>query len=134
MWVENGAEYDNYYYGLPNNPKLLARSNPEPWEPLPSYQSKFDGTFEIQPKILFFLVERCHPLRERLKGGLRSKIRAVLATMEPLKWISVDYLRVGYKKVEKDNPVVILVTVEKDVITAEEAKRIADALCAECRK
>jgi hypothetical protein len=67
-------------------------------------------------------------------NGLRDNIRRVLATMSPCRWISVDYLRIGYDEVEQNNPVVILVTVEKDQVPRAEAQRVVDALSEECKK
>jgi hypothetical protein len=54
--------------------------------------------------------------------------------MSPCRWISVDYLRIGYEKVEQHNPVVILVTVEEHQVPRGEAQRIVDCLANECRK
>jgi hypothetical protein len=56
---------------------------------------------------LTFLVRR-HILRERLEHSLRDKILQVLATMNPCRWISVDYIQLRYDRlVEKNNPVVV---------------------------
>jgi hypothetical protein len=55
--------------------------------------------------------------------------------MSPCRWISVDYLRIGYDdNVEQNNPVVVLVTVEEGQVPRAEAQRIVDALAQECRK
>jgi hypothetical protein len=42
--------------------------------------------------------------------------------------ISVDYLRIGYKKGRRDNPVVILITVGAGKVEAKEAQRVADLI------
>lgn len=123
-------DYSGYYWGLPGNPRLLARSSRAPWERPPNDRST---RFEISPHKLVFVIEK-HPLQAKLLNGLRDKIRAVLATMSPCKWIAVDYLRIGYEEVEDKNPVAVLVTVEKDTISPEEALRIADGISDECKK
>lgn len=126
--------FDNYYWGLPGNPKLLARSNPDQWKQPATYQHEWDQGFSVIPRKLVFIVGDNHPLGAKLENGLRNSINKVLATMNPLKWISVDYLRIGYNEVEEKNPVVVRVTVEEGQIAMEEAQRISNALLKECEK
>lgn len=114
MWKENGTKFDNYYFGLGNNPKLLARSNRAPWKPPPTQPAKLDPAWQIHPYIQLGIVKSRHPLSAKLRdSGLRNSIREVLATMTPPRWISVDYLRIGYDDIEENNPVVALVSVEE---------------------
>ena len=127
---EEPENIEDYYSGLPGRPKLLARSNPEPWVRPRSlaWEAREGG----DPKAVFVVTH--HPLREKLDQGLRAKILDVLATMTPCKWISVDYVRMGYDKdVERNNPVIALVTVEEDQLSKVEAKRVVDAIAEECR-
>jgi hypothetical protein len=133
--ADDPADFQDYYYGLPGNPKLLARSSTVPWQ-IPSIDIPEHGEWGYQSRAYksVFVLTR-HPLREKLVNGLRDNIRNVLATMSPCKWISVDYLRIGYDdNVEQNNPVVILVTVEQDHVPRAEGQRIVDALAEECRK
>lgn len=76
-----------------------------------------------------------HSLEQKLRDGLRTNIHRVLDTMKnPIDWISVDYVRLGYETSAEKNPVVILVTVDKDQVTSAEAQRLVDALYRECVK
>ena len=130
-----GRDISYYYAGLPGRPKLLARSSNEPWvRPLvkiaPGPATPFSHQYarkEVHPTL-------GHPLREKLDGGLRTSIHEILSTMRPAETISVDFVRIGYEEVVRDNPVIIWVTVEKDKVGHTEAKRIADAIKLECLK
>jgi hypothetical protein len=127
--AEHTADFEGYYYGLPGQPKLLARSNPEPW-----IAPSFEVTAGHSPPTKALFVVTHHPLREKLDAGLRDKIRSVLATMSPCRWISVDYLRIGYdRNVAQNNPVVVVITVEKDQVPPAEAQRIVNDIAEECR-
>jgi hypothetical protein len=130
--IAEASSFENYYWGFPGNPKLLARSNLELWIRPPD--QSIDG-FVSPAKKFAFIVAYHHPLREKLQQGLRDKIRGILATMTPCKWISVDYLRIGYNgDEEQQNPVVVLVTVEEGQVLVAEAQRIVNALASECIK
>ena len=85
--------FEGYYYGLPGCPKLLACSNPELW-----MAPSFEVTANSSPRTKTVFVVTHHPLREKLNVGLRDTIIGILATMNRHKWISVDYLRIGYEK------------------------------------
>lgn len=125
----NSFEY--YYWGLRGNPRLLARSSSQPWTLPRTEEIGFDGNFEKIRKVIS-VVSR-HPIRAKLDQGLRQNIRQVLASMEPCRWISVDYVRLGYDhEVEMNNPVVVWVTVEENQVTLVEAQRIVDAMAQEC--
>lgn len=52
--------------------------------------------------------------------------------MQPQKWISVNYLRLGYEEDDSKNPVVIWITVEKDQVDPVEAQRVSDLIHREC--
>lgn len=122
--------FEGYYYGLPGCPKLLARSNPQPW-----MAPSFEVTANSSPRTKTVFVVTHHSLREKLDAGLRDTILGILATMNPRKWISVDYLRIGYEKgVAQNNPVVTLITVDKDEVPLAEAQRVVDAIAEECKK
>jgi hypothetical protein len=131
--AEDPAAYENYYYGLRGTPTLLARSNKSPWvRPEELLDDGYHSGLDWVRKEAYVITR--HPIRQKLDSGLRDNIRRVLATMSPCKWISVDYLRIGYDKVEQNNPVVILVTVEEHQVPRAEAQRIVDCLADECRK
>ena len=133
--------FEDYYYGLRGNPRLLARSSVQPWtRPLANleeYPYNIDPGYygqHPQQKKRMSIVGR-HALRKALDSGLREKIREMLATMNnPSRLISVDYIRLGYDwEDEKNNPVVVWVTVEENQVPEAEAQRIVDALAQECR-
>lgn len=129
--------FEGYYYGLVDvyyTPKLLARSNPASWAiPKVLDPCGYEGIYCRDKKTVFVVTH--HPLRDKLDQGLRDKILSVLSTMSPPRWISVDYLRLGYdKEVPKNNPVVVLITVEEDQVSRPEAQRIVDTLFEECKK
>lgn len=133
--MDTVATLDHYYWGLGSRrgPKLLARSSRTPWK-LQERTDPIDCTFvNVVPK-LAFVVAAHHPLREKLATGLRDNIRDVLSIMKPCKWITVDYLRLGYDEVQENNPVVVAVTVEEDQVPPAEAQRIVDALSVELRR
>jgi hypothetical protein len=126
---KNMEEYDaEYYQGLPGNPQLLARGTKQ----LPIEEDPY-GNLEYASKKAF-AVEVKHDLAVKLNEGLRATIREILGTMNPNKWISTDFLRIGYSPKATDNPVIILVTVEQGSIDKVEAKRIVEELEAACLK
>ena len=123
--------FDDYYYGIGRRLKLLARSNPEPWQ-IPLVPGYWGGP---SPDTKTIFVVTHHPLRQKLDAGLRDTILGILATINPRKWISVDYLRIGYdKNTVQNNPVVALITVEKDQVPLAEAQRVVDAIAEECKR
>lgn len=122
-----------YYWGLRGTPRLLARSSNQPWTPPTTEEIGYDGNFEKIRKVIS-VVGRRHPIQAKLDQGLRQNIRQVLASMEPCRWTSVDYVRLGYDQVETNNPVVVWVTVEENQVPLVEAQRIVDALAQECRR
>jgi hypothetical protein len=130
-------DFTLYYMGLRGRPKLVARSSNSPWI-RPSVMDK-DRDLPTSPLIVEYVDKQVftvgkHPLRQKLEVGLRDSIRQVLSTLEPKRMISVDYVRLGYEQVEGDNPVVILITVEKDQIPYGEGKRVVDEVKTECIK
>jgi hypothetical protein len=123
--------FEDYYWGLRGNPRLLARSNSQPWTVPRTEELGYDRNFEKVRKLIS-VVGRHHPLCTQLDQGLRQNIRQVLASMQPCRWISVDYVRLGYDhEVEANNPVVAWVTVEENQAPLVEAQRIVDALAQE---
>ena len=130
----NPDAFEDYYWGLRGNPRLLARSSSQPWTLPTTEEIGFDGNFERIRKLISVVGCR-HPLRKELDQALRQNIRQVLASMQPCRWISVDYVRLGYDhEAEVNNPVIAWVTVEEDQVPLVEAQRIVDALAQECRR
>ena len=113
----------DYYLGLPGNPKLLARSSSKEWEPKDvSDIYRESGLKTIMPV-------GPHALKTKLEQGLRTAIRSVLMTMSPLKWITCDYIRIGYGRSQhENNPIVALITVEKDTVDKVEAQRVVNEI------
>lgn len=130
----SAVAFEDYYFGLRGNPTLLARSSTSPWT-LPWDQESLLTTYPKRDPKAIFALSHDHPLRSALDEGLRQTIRDVLMGMDPPKWISVDYIRLGYDKIdEKKNPVVAFVTVEENQISIVEAQRVVTALALECHK
>lgn len=128
------GSFEDYYWGLTGYPRLLARSSSQPWTLPRTEEIGYDGNFERLRKLVS-VVGRRHPLRTALDQGLRQNIRQVLECMQPCRWISVDYVRIGYDHdVEANKPVVVWVTVEENGVPLAEAQRIVDALTEECRR
>lgn len=125
-------DFQNYYSGLPGNPKLLARSSRNVWT-RPSIPDPYGTESRESASKLHFVVTN-HPLKSKLEDGLRGSIRKVLRSMNPVTWIAVDYVRLGYEEEAVNNPVVILVTAEKDETTPLEAQKTVDLVYLECVK
>jgi hypothetical protein len=51
-----------------------------------------------------------HPIVQIYDQGPRMEIRTAL---HDIKWIKIDIVRVGYSNIAANNPVVVLITVEK---------------------
>ncbi|PMD42944.1 hypothetical protein L207DRAFT_563751 [Hyaloscypha variabilis F] len=99
------AEEINFYFqGLAGEPRLLARSSTE------TFQRKYDGTFPMAKMV--FNVGR-HPIVTGYDKGPRFEIRAVL---KGVKWIKIDIVRLGYAITPAENPVVVLITVDKGTV------------------
>lgn len=131
--VTDPDSFEYYYWGLRGNPRLLARSSSQPWTIPRTEEIGFDGNFEKIRKVISVVSH--HPIRAKLDQGLRQNIRQVLASMKPCRWISVDYVRLGYDhEVEINNPVVVWVTIEENQVTLVEAQRIVDVMAQECRR
>jgi hypothetical protein len=57
----------------------------------------------------------------------------ILSTINPKNWISVDCLRLGYnREMVSKHPVVILITVEEDQVSPDEARRIVGLIHQQC--
>jgi hypothetical protein len=129
-------DWTEYYAGFPGNPKLLARSSRATWtQPTGSYNTLTFPPPGPARKLSFVITgHSAHSLSQKLDNGLRDSILAILDTMSPKKWISVDYLRIGYDEEAVNNPVVVLITVEKDIVSPTEAQRIVDEIHRECER
>lgn len=126
-------DMSNYYGGLPGNPNLLARSSSEPWAlPRLHFQPSL-GTWRHAEKVISTV--GVHPLKQKLRQGLRTSIHRVLATMKnSINWISVDYVRLGYKHLPGKSKVVILITVEWGQVTETDAQILVRDVIKECVK
>jgi hypothetical protein len=89
---------------------------------------------ETEPPRASTLWEAAIPLRVKLEGGLGDRVLEILFTMEPPKWISTNYFRIGYDEVEKNNPIVLMTSVERNKVLPAEAQRIVDAIATESKK
>lgn len=101
-----------YFYGLPTNvkdeyaPKFVARSSQEPFSGL--WNDESEGQWRARLLKNVFNVGK-HPIVYQYDTGIRERIRA---TLQGIKWISINVVRIGYSDLASDNPVTILITVE----------------------
>ncbi|ORY68206.1 uncharacterized protein BCR38DRAFT_406156 [Pseudomassariella vexata] len=95
-------ERNEYYYGLPSQPKLVARSNFRDtlWEPIIKDQ-------HLLPKRIANIGSD-HSLVGNYTTELQNRIVGILAGT---KWTSIDVLRIGYDD-QHQKPVVLWVAVE----------------------
>jgi hypothetical protein len=123
-------DYRGYYLGLRHGvrgkPRLLARSSNIPWT------MPFSGDHAWPSTHKRSFIVRNHPLKAKLDAGIRREIDNILASMRPDRWISVDYLRLGYEVEEEGNPAVVLLSVEVGEVGKDEAKRVVDEIDGEC--
>jgi hypothetical protein len=111
-------EARSYFKGLPGTPRLIARSGLDPWLP------RYAGTFP-ESKNVFNI--GLHPILGDYDRGLRLMIRDALSDIE---WYLIDIVRIGYASAAADNPVVVLITVQKDThyVAAHEAVNLCRAI------
>ncbi|CZR61607.1 uncharacterized protein PAC_11504 [Phialocephala subalpina] len=130
---QNGY-YQNYYAGrLLRNARLVAQGNKLVLSP-PTLLDPYGAEGRIPASKKAFAQLVGHPIAQKLEHGLRVQILQILVSINPNKWISLDFLSIGYDEVAKNNPVVILVSVEKDQVSLREGKRIVGLIeraCAE---
>jgi hypothetical protein len=126
--MEDSQDFSDYYAGLLGNPRLLARSSRTAW-----IRPKISDEDGVRDAYKVVSVVKNHPLAAKLQSGLRNRILAVMSTMTPRVWISIDYVRIGYdEENESNNPVVIFITVEKNNLPSTEAQRVVDEIYREC--
>ncbi|KAL7951501.1 hypothetical protein V8C42DRAFT_304258 [Trichoderma barbatum] len=84
-----------YYYGLPSNPRLIARSSIQPWvNPQRPESTTFTGRVNQYPRILQ-PVGRHSSLHELWNDGSSSLRIQILQAIGGVNWTAVDILRVG---------------------------------------
>lgn len=105
----SSEEICRYYNGLPSNPKLVARTSIEPWKI--NYVQSYQVLKTLDPVGKHPIV----PLWNDSQGPLRQSI---LEAVDHVQWTALDFLRLGYERIEDDsgillqNPVTLLVSVE----------------------
>lgn len=100
-----------YYYGLPGNPKLLARNYTV--ERLPNTFLDEVGTYQIQGKRAY---EIGGELAEKIKREkLEQELFQICHGLIGRSCLLVEIMRIGFEDEPKMNPVVVLVTLEKGV-------------------
>lgn len=101
-------EQERYYYGLPSQPKLIARSSISPWQ---FQQEEWPIRKMLRPVFKHKIVG----LWNNSTGPLRQDILAAVAS---LNWIALDVLRIGYDDVfaseSTEHPITLFISVEKD--------------------
>lgn len=103
-------EQQRYYYGLPSQPKLVARSSTTPWRP---QQDQWPIGKLLDPvgkhKIVGLWNDSTGPLR-----------RDILNAVAYLNWTAIDILRIGYERKNEltgeifDHPVTLFISVGED--------------------
>ncbi|CZR63012.1 uncharacterized protein PAC_12909 [Phialocephala subalpina] len=126
MDIDSVREDTEYYAGLSGNLKLLARGN-KPKQQRPMISDPYGNPGVVPAPKNAYIVGK-HIISEKLKNGLRKEMVDILEAMKPADWISFDFLRLGYSKVEKENPVVVFVTVNYGEISREEGQRVVREL------
>ncbi|KAF8853305.1 hypothetical protein BDZ45DRAFT_729610 [Acephala macrosclerotiorum] len=130
MDIKGREEDIEYYAGLTGNLKLLARGT-KPKSQRPMIPDPY-GNPGVVPAPKNAYVVGGHPIAEKLETGLRQEMKDILEAMNPSRWISIDFLRLGYSEIEKENPVIVFVTVQEGEISQEEGKRVVQELEAAC--
>ncbi|KAL7953153.1 hypothetical protein V8C34DRAFT_321498 [Trichoderma compactum] len=88
-----------YYHGIPNCPRLVARSSSHVWVNPQNPKAAMDWghmglTYSMYPKTLHTVGR--HPLLHRLWNDATSSLRIqILEAIKGIDWTSVDFLRVG---------------------------------------
>ncbi|KAF4975335.1 hypothetical protein FZEAL_7868 [Fusarium zealandicum] len=107
----SAEEQQWYYYGLPSQPKLVARSSTRPWK------HEFDW-FPIG-KVLDPVGQ--HVLVDMWNDSTHSNTlrRDIFQALEAVQWTSIDILRIGYQRKsdftgeEFTHPVTLFISVER---------------------
>ena len=121
----SAEEQDLYYFGLPSQPKLVARSSTAAWEKLVDRTDPFwpsMRTKSLSPPGRHPLA----PLWNDTNGTLRKDIIKALAAVE---WHAIDVACLGYDSLngeepEGPQPITLFVSVEPATVAWEEGHRI----------
>ena len=113
-------ETSQYFYGLAGLPKLIARSSLDPY--VPRVESAFPikkSLFNIGPNPFINIYEQT-PLRKLILDALIN-----------ISWYKIDFVRLGYSRIARENPVVILITVKRGTphVMGQEAVDICRKAC-----
>ncbi|KAF4465762.1 hypothetical protein FALBO_7396 [Fusarium albosuccineum] len=106
-------ERDEYYYGLPSKPKLVARSGGGIWR---RQQDQL-------PIGKVFSPVGSHAIGKAWNDSTSSLRRLVLEALEDIDWSVIDILRLGYERQnqltgeEYNHPVTLLISIQKDSTT-----------------
>jgi hypothetical protein len=103
-----------YYYGLPDNPTLLARSGGSNSDTVSIPETYLDpeGIYRVQGKRAYE-IEDCHPINAYLRRGLEKRIRNGIKGMIKEEFLMVEIRRIGFDEEPSKNPVVVLITVTR---------------------
>ena len=104
------AEASSFYYGLAgidgSPPRLIARSSEYVFDTPP-----WIGNF-LQEKLMFNVGK--HRIIDVYDAhGIRYEVRAML---DKVTWYTIDVLRIGYSSKANENPVVVLITVQRGTL------------------
>ncbi|KAF5011235.1 hypothetical protein FDECE_2634 [Fusarium decemcellulare] len=106
-------EREQYYYGLPSQPKLVARSSTEAWS------IQYDGHAIGKT---FSPVGR-HAIAKLWNDSTTPLRRAIIQAIDGIDWSTIDVLRIGYERTngftheEFTHPVTLLISVQEGSTT-----------------
>lgn len=114
--IPPGAEeQEYYYYGLPSNPKLIARTSTNIWaNPQMPGPTTFTGTFNMYRKMLQPVGR--HPLLHQLWNNANSSLRVqIIDAVGSIQWNAIDILRIGFP--HEDSPITLMIAVTPDTLS-----------------
>lgn len=111
-----------YYYGLPDNPKLLAKTNKNKGVQIAETMLDGTGIYRVRGK-------RAYEVDDRDPGCYKTTVEDILRICRTIssKVCLVEFLRLGYKDHPAMNPPTFLVTVEEGT-SSNESKTIVRAI------
>jgi hypothetical protein len=105
---ENEKDIAYYYEGFRGLPKLLARTNKEP------FVRRWEFGFPVDKMILNI---GQHPLVNEIESGIWDSILSIL---RGVKWLHIDVIRIGYSP--EDSTPVLLISVAPGSISEQDAE------------
>ncbi|WVQ99841.1 hypothetical protein IAU59_006984 [Kwoniella sp. CBS 9459] len=124
------VSYVGYYYGIPSNPRLLARSNPSS-----SWQRSNPNYCNFPSEKAIFPIDPTHPVKHSWDFPIGQRLLSIIDHHTPHA-TSVDIVKVCWDWLADTSPPIIWIGVtpgEVPVETAEELVRHINAFLKECK-